>query len=44
MELNGRYFGGNVVSGTYFDETRFGNADLAPNPTEIQTMTSRQMT
>lgn len=36
IELNGRYFGGNVVSGDYYDEDRFDTSDLAPDEAEIR--------
>lgn len=33
--LHGRFFGGRVVRGAYFDEGRFEAADLAPLPGEV---------
>ena len=32
IDLNGRYFGGRVVKGSFFSEERFDNFDLAPLP------------
>jgi len=30
IDLNGRYFGGRVVSASFYDEDKFYNKDLAP--------------
>ncbi|CAD7704880.1 unnamed protein product [Ostreobium quekettii] len=35
VALQGRYFGGRVVRAGFFDERRFDNCDLAPEPGEI---------
>ncbi|XP_031404259.1 DNA-damage-repair/toleration protein DRT111, chloroplastic [Punica granatum] len=35
VDLNGRYFGGRVVSATFYDEERFSQNELAPLPGEI---------
>ena len=32
IDLNGRYFGGRIVKGSFFSEERFDNFDLAPLP------------
>ena len=32
VDLNGRYFAGRVVKGSFFDEERFANMDLGPIP------------
>ena len=32
IDLNGRYFGGRIVRGSFFSEERFNNFDLAPVP------------
>jgi hypothetical protein len=34
-DLDGRYFGGRVVSATSFDSGRFDRLDLAPSPEEL---------
>lgn len=33
-DLNGRYFGGRVVTAKFYDNQRFDNIDLAPGPDE----------
>lgn len=33
--LHGRFFGGRVVRGKYYDEARFEAGDLAPRPDEV---------
>lgn len=35
IDLDGRYFGGRVVRGTFYDEERFSKNELAPMPGEI---------
>ena len=30
VDLNGRFFGGRTVAGSFFDHKRFANYDLAP--------------
>ncbi|KAF2317889.1 hypothetical protein GH714_041209 [Hevea brasiliensis] len=35
IDLDGRYFGGNVVRATFYDEERFSKNELAPMPGEI---------
>ena len=35
VALQGRFFGGRVVRAGFFDERRFENCDLAPEPGEI---------
>ncbi|KAJ4977148.1 hypothetical protein NE237_002254 [Protea cynaroides] len=35
VDLDGRYFGGRVVSASFYDEERFGRNELAPMPGEI---------
>ena len=32
VDLNGRYFGGRIVKGSFFDEERFAESDLGPIP------------
>ena len=32
VDLNGRYFAGRIVRGSFFDEERFANSDLGPIP------------
>lgn len=34
-DLNGRYFGGRVVTATFFDAKRFERLDLAPTKEEM---------
>lgn len=34
-DLNGRFFGGRVVTARFFDNNRFDRLDLAPGPNEI---------
>uniref|UniRef100_A0A2P2JRV5 DNA-damage-repair/toleration protein DRT111 n=1 Tax=Rhizophora mucronata TaxID=61149 RepID=A0A2P2JRV5_RHIMU len=34
-DLDGRYFGGNVVRAAFYDEERFGKNELAPLPGEV---------
>lgn len=35
IDLDGRFFGGRVVRGSFYDEERFGRNELAPVPGEI---------
>jgi len=35
IDLDGRFFGGNVVRARFFDEEKFSNNELAPVPGEI---------
>lgn len=34
-DLNGRYFGGRMITASYFDENRFDRLDLAPRSEDI---------
>ena len=34
-EMDGRFFGGRVVRGNFFDEERFEKRELAPRPGEL---------
>lgn len=34
MDLEGRFFGGRSVRATFFDEQRYAQQDLAPQPQE----------
>ena len=33
IELNGRYFGGRIVKGSFYSESKFERFDLAPETT-----------
>ncbi|PKA62174.1 DNA-damage-repair/toleration protein DRT111, chloroplastic [Apostasia shenzhenica] len=39
IDLDGRYFGGRVVHGSFYDEERFGKNELAPLPGEVPDFT-----
>lgn len=35
VDLDGRYFGGRIVRGSFYEEEKFNNNELAPMPGEI---------